>query len=79
MFKKNMGQLDRALRFIVGVALIPIGLFLLGGLQGNLPGILVAVFGVVPLLATSLIGFCPGYIPFGISTLGRNANSTKLL
>ena len=79
MFKKNMGQLDRALRFIVGVVFIPIGLFLLDGLQGNLPGILVAVFGVVPLLATSLIGFCPGYIPFGISTLGRNANSTKLL
>jgi hypothetical protein len=79
MFKKNMGQLDRALRFIAGVALIPIGLFLLGGLQGNLPGILVAIFGVVPLLATSLIGICPGYIPFGISTLGRNANSTKLL
>lgn len=71
MFKKNVGQLDRTVRFIVGVALIPIGLFLLGGWQGNLFGILVAVFGVVPLLATSLIGFCPGYIPFGISTINR--------
>lgn len=71
MFKKNMGQLDRTVRFIAGVALILIGLFLLGGWQGNLFGILVAVFGVVPLLATSLIGFCPGYIPFGISTINR--------
>ena len=78
MFKKNMGQLDRVLRFVVGVALIPTGLFLLGGLQGNLFGILIAVFGVVPLLVTSLTGFCPGYIPFGISTLGRNPNSIKL-
>ena len=76
MFKKNMGQLDRTLRFVVGVALIPIGLFLLGGWQGNLPGILVAVFGLVPLLVTSLIGFCPGYIPFGISTLGRETTKS---
>lgn len=71
MFKKNMGQLDRTLRFVVGVALIPIGLFALGGWQGNLIGILAAVFGVAPLLATSLTGFCPGYIPFGISTINR--------
>jgi hypothetical protein len=79
MFKKNMGQLDRTLRFVVGVALIPIGLFALGGWQGNLIGILVAVFGVAPLLVTSLIGFCPGYIPFGISTVGRKPNSIKPL
>ncbi len=77
MFKKNMGRLDRMVRFIVGAALIPIGLFLLGGWQGNLFGIIVAIFALVPLL-TSLIGFCPGYIPFGISTLGKKQNSTKL-
>ena len=35
MFKKNLGQLDRTLRLVVEVALIPIGLFLLGGWQGN--------------------------------------------
>jgi hypothetical protein len=78
MLKKNMGQLDRTLRFLGGVALILIGLFLLGGWQGNLPGILLAVLGVAPLLVTSLTGFCPGYIPFGISTLGRKPNSMKL-
>ena len=33
MFKKNMGWLDRTVRFTVGVALIPIGLFLLDGWQ----------------------------------------------
>jgi hypothetical protein len=77
MFKQNMGQLDRTLRFIVGVALIPIGLFALSGWQGNLIGILVVAFALVPLV-TSLTGFCPGYIPFGISTLGREQNPTKL-
>jgi len=71
MFNKNMGQLDRTLRFVVGVALIPIRLFALGGWQGNPIGILAAVSGVAPLLVTSLIGFCPGYIPFGISTINR--------
>ena len=78
MFKKNMGRLDRTLRFIAAVTLIPIGLFALGGWQGNLIGFLVAAFALVPLV-TSLTGFCPGYIPFGISTLDREQNLTKLL
>jgi hypothetical protein len=77
VFKQNMGRLDRTLRFIVGVALIPIGLFALGGWQGNLIGILVTTFALLPLV-TSLTGFCPVYIPFGISTLGREQNPTKL-
>jgi len=70
MFKHNMGRLDRALRFMVAVALVPIGLFALSGWQGNPLGILVAAFALVPFV-TSLTGFCPGYIPFGISTLGK--------
>ena len=77
MFKKNMGRLDRTVRLIAGVALIPIGLLLLDGWQGNLTGIFVTVFALLPIV-TGLTGFCPGYIPFGISTLGREQNSTKL-
>lgn len=77
MFKQNMGRLDRTLRFIVGAALIPIGLFALGGWQGDLIGILVVAFTLLPLV-TSLTGFCPGYIPFGISTCDREQNPTKL-
>lgn len=76
MFKKNMGLLDRTVRFIAGVVLIPIGLLLLGGWQGNLAGIIIAVFALLPLV-TSVTGFCPGYIPFGISTLGKEQCSTK--
>ncbi len=78
MVKQNIGRLDRTLRFIIGVALIPIGLFALGGWQGNLIGVLVTTFALLPLV-TSLTGFCPVYIPFGISTLGREQNPTKLL
>ena len=77
MFEKNMGRLDRTLRFIVAVALIPTGLVALGGWQGNLIGLLVAAFALLPLV-TSLTGFCPAYVPFGISTLDREQQRTKL-
>jgi hypothetical protein len=77
MFKKNMGLLDRTVRFIVGVVLIPIGLLLLGGLQGNLTGVIIAVFALLPIV-TSVTGFCPLYVPFGISTLGKEQRSTKI-
>ncbi len=67
MCKRNVGRLDRALRLIMGVVLIPTGLLLLRGWWGNPAGILVAVLALIPL-ATGLIRFCPAYVPFGIST-----------
>ncbi len=68
MFKKNLGPLDRTARLVIGVALVLIELFLLGGWQGKADGILVAVLAAVPL-ATGVIGSCPAYVPLGISTL----------
>ena len=67
MLRKNVGGFDRALRFVLGVALILVGLFVLGGRQGNIVGIIVATCALIPLV-TSLIGFCPAYIPFRVST-----------
>ncbi len=77
MIKKNMGFIDRLMRLIVGIALTPIGLLGFEGLQGNFVGIIVALFSLMPLL-TSLTGFCPGYVPFGISTQGKEPKSTQL-
>ena len=57
--KRNMGSVDRIVRGVVGVALIA------WALRG---GPVWAWVGVLPL-ATSILGFCPGYLPFGISTL----------
>ncbi len=57
--KANMGSLDRTLRLIAGAALI--GLTLTGNIGAW------GWIGIVPL-ATSLIGVCPAYLPFGIST-----------
>lgn len=69
MFKHNEGILDRILRVLLSIVLLLVGLFLLNGLQGSVPGLVVAGLGLLPL-TTGLTGFCPLYVPFGISTLG---------
>ncbi len=56
--KINVGTIDKILRIVVGIALV--GWALSGG-----P--LWAWIGIVPL-ATALIGWCPAYSLFGIST-----------
>ncbi len=63
--KINMGGIDRLIRVVVGVALI--GLVLLDriGPWGYI--------GVLPI-ATALIGWCPAYVPFGISTRCSSGN-----
>jgi len=58
--KTNMGSVDRIVRGVAGVGLI--GWALMGGPVW-------AWIGVVPL-GTALMGWCPAYVPFGISTRG---------
>lgn len=62
--KKNMGTADRAIRLAI-VVLIAALYF-----AGQISGTVAIVLGVVALafLVTSLIGWCPTYVPFGIST-----------
>lgn len=62
--KKNMGTADKAVRIIV--ALIIAGLYFGGVVEGTL-GIVLLVLAAVFVL-TSLISFCPLYLPFGIKT-----------
>ncbi len=68
MFKRNEGILDRIVRVTLGLVLLPSGLFLLGGLQGSLAGLIVAGLGTIGLV-TGATGVCPTYYLFGISTL----------
>ncbi len=75
MLKTNLGRLDRTLRFIVGIALGLIGLFPLGGWQGNSTGVDVVLFSLWPLL-TALFGFCGIYALLGISTRARKKQDT---
>jgi hypothetical protein len=70
MFKRNEGIIDRTLRVLLSMVLLPTGLFWLGGLQGSVLGLVVTGFGLLALI-TGLTGFCPLYVPFGISTLEK--------
>lgn len=65
--KKNMGTIDRIIRATL-VVVIAI-LYFTGSISGTVATVL-GVFAVV-LLLTSSTGFCPGYWPFGISTIGK--------
>ena len=59
--KSNVGTTDRIIRAIVGLVLLSL-VFIL---EGNARWL--GLIGLVPL-ATAAIGWCPAYVPFGIST-----------
>ena len=65
MFKTNVGPIDRALRIIVGVALI--AMFFL---FPDAPWRYWTLIGVIPLV-TGLMSTCPAYSIFGLSTCSQ--------
>lgn len=62
--KKNMGNTDRILRFIVAIAIVV--LYFTHLVAGTLAVILLIAAAVFAL--TSMVSFCPLYYPFGINT-----------
>jgi hypothetical protein len=74
MIPKNEGPVDRAIRIVVGIVLLPAGLFLLDGLQGSVVGLVVAAFGLVGLV-TGATGRCPLYVLFGFTTVKRSSGA----
>jgi hypothetical protein len=65
--KKNVGNIDKWVRIILGIIII-----ILGIINQSWWGLV----GIVPL-ATAFMGFCPAYLPFGISTCKENPQSKK--
>ena len=62
--KKNMGSTDKIIRILI--ALVIVGLWykeVISGTTATVLGVLAIIF-----LLTSLISFCPLYLPFGINT-----------
>lgn len=57
----NVGGIDRALRIIGGLVILSL-FFVFEGADRWW-----ALVGLLPL-ATGLLGWCPGYLPFGISS-----------
>jgi len=60
---RNMGVVDRVVRSIAGLALVICGVLLLFGAWQ----IVAIVVGAI-LLLTAMVGICPLYMPFSIST-----------
>jgi len=56
--EKNVGTVDRVIRVVLGLAIIGFGVYYQSWW---------GVIGIVPL-ATAAIGWCPVYLPFGMST-----------
>lgn len=56
--KKNVGSMDRVVRVLLGLALLAAGIALKGWW---------GALGLV-LIGTAALGWCPLYLPFGLST-----------
>lgn len=66
----------RLVRIVAGIVLILVGLFALGGTGGNTAGIVVAVIGLVPLLA-GLFDVCLFAPLFGYPLSGSKIRAGK--
>ena len=62
--KKNMGLIDKVIRILIAVVVI--ALYFANIITGVLAIILLIFAGV--FILTSLIGFCPLYLPLGLTT-----------
>jgi len=72
--KKNMGSADRIIRVII--AAIVVVLYFTGVIPGTLGLVLIALAAIFVL--TSLISFCPLYLPFGLSTLRKKISGKHI-
>lgn len=65
--KLNIGKPDRIMRLVVGIVILVLGYYYQSwwGLVGLIP------------LGTAAIGWCPAYLPFGISTCRKPTGTEK--
>lgn len=64
---KNMGSLDRTLRVVA--ALVLVVLALTGTITGTWA--IIAYLVAAVFILTSVVRFCPAYLPFGFNTCGK--------
>lgn len=63
--KKNMGTTDRIIRFALAIGIA--ALYFTNVISGTVALVLLILMGV--FILTSLVSFCPLYLPFRISTI----------
>lgn len=69
--KKNMGTADRVIRILVAV--IVIALYFANVISGTVAIVLLVLSGI--FILTSLISFCPLYLPFGLSSVRKKISA----
>jgi hypothetical protein len=62
--KKNMGLVDRIIRILIAVVVVI--LYITNVISGTLAIVLLIFSGI--FILTSMIGSCPLYMPFGLSS-----------
>jgi hypothetical protein len=65
--KKNMGTIDRIIRILLAIV------FFILYMTGSITGVAAIILGILAIvfILTSLVGFCPLYVPLKISTTGK--------
>jgi hypothetical protein len=66
--KKNMGTIDRVIRILLAIVVIVLYL------NSSITGVAAIILGIIAFvfILTSLIGFCPLYMPLKISTIKKS-------
>ena len=66
--KKNMGTIDRVIRILLAIVVIVLYS------SGSITGVAAIILGILALvfILTSLMGFCPLYVPLKISTIKKS-------
>jgi hypothetical protein len=66
--KKNMGTIDRIIRILLAIVVVILYM------TGSITGVVAIILGILTFvfIITSLIGFCPLYVPFKISTISKS-------
>jgi hypothetical protein len=67
--KRNMGLVDRVIRIALAVVVAVLSF------TGRLSPVATIILGIlaVVFVVTGIVGFCPLYLPFGISTKRKKA------
>jgi hypothetical protein len=64
---KNMGTVDRSIRILAAIA---IGILYFMNVISGTVAIILGVFAVI-FVVTSFIGWCPAYLPIGLSSCSK--------
>lgn len=65
--KRNMGRWDRVLRLVAAAA---IAVLLIAGVLKGTAAVVLAIVAAI-FVITTFVGFCPLYVPLGVSTKGK--------